>query len=59
MTLVLIINGLLAALVGSAVIGGLALSIAPERVRVLHHRSRRAGPRRGATATPVTAHVGG
>ncbi|MGO9906618.1 MAG: hypothetical protein ACLPY3_13005 [Solirubrobacteraceae bacterium] len=59
MALVLIINVFLAGFVCFAVIGGLASSIAPERAQALHRRSRRAGLRRGTTATPMPAEVGG
>jgi hypothetical protein len=53
MTIVLIINVLLAGLVCFAVIGGLASSIAPERADALHRRSRRAGVRRGTMTARI------
>lgn len=58
MTIVLIINVLLAGVVCFAVIGGLAWSIAPERGQAPHRRYRHAGLRQGVTATSVTARVG-
>lgn len=58
MTIVLVLNVLLAGLACLAVIGGLAWSITSERTEPLHRRPRRAARRRGTMATPVPAEVG-
>jgi hypothetical protein len=57
MTIVLILNVLLAGVVCFAVVGGLVRSIAAESSCVLHRGSRHVDVRPGGAATPLPAEV--